>query len=198
MKRVLAGVVASGMLLWSSAASAQQAFVVKKLAETTVAASALPAGPLVWRIENFATLEAAQAAAGPTGLAALAAGRAWLFTLGPPGGTSTGGTMVAEIGPVPRLAAPAYLLRINEATGPPGSFTPVHTHPGSEAFYVLAGQSSQRTPFGVSTVSAGHTLAGQEAGIPMQVSSSGSTDLDSLVMFLVDAAQPFSSPAAFP
>jgi hypothetical protein len=32
----------------------------------------------------------------------------------------------------------------------------------------------------------------------MQVSSSGSTDLHALVMFVVDATKPFSSPAAFP
>jgi hypothetical protein len=32
----------------------------------------------------------------------------------------------------------------------------------------------------------------------MQVSSSGSIGLDSLVMFVVDAGKPFSSPAAFP
>jgi hypothetical protein len=32
----------------------------------------------------------------------------------------------------------------------------------------------------------------------MQVSSSGSTDLHMLVMFVVDADKPFSSPAEFP
>jgi hypothetical protein len=32
----------------------------------------------------------------------------------------------------------------------------------------------------------------------MQVSSSGSTDLHSLVMFVVDATRPFSSPAKLP
>jgi hypothetical protein len=31
----------------------------------------------------------------------------------------------------------------------------------------------------------------------MQVSSSGSTDLHALVMFVVDATRPFSSPAKF-
>jgi hypothetical protein len=32
----------------------------------------------------------------------------------------------------------------------------------------------------------------------MQVSSTGSVDLQSLVMFVVDASKPFSSPATFP
>jgi hypothetical protein len=108
MKRVRAGLLACGMLLWPQAASAQQALVVKKLAEKTISASALPAGPVVRRIENFATLEAAQAAAGPTSVATRAAGRVWLFTLGPPGGTSPGGTTVAEVGPVQRCAAAEF------------------------------------------------------------------------------------------
>jgi hypothetical protein len=33
---------------------------------------------------------------------------------------------------------------------------------------------------------------------PMQVSSTGSADLHSLVMFVVDATRPFSSPAKMP
>ena len=76
--------------------------------------------------------------------------------------------------------------------------TPVHTHPGSEAFYVLAGEQSIRSPHGVLRVEAGRAEAGHGADMPMQVSSSGSTDLHSLVMFLVDATKPFSTPAKFP
>jgi quercetin dioxygenase-like cupin family protein len=56
------------------------------------------------------------------------------------GGSTPGGTKVAEVGPVPVFAAPEYLLRINHAGGQPGSKTPEHSHPGSESFYVLAGQ----------------------------------------------------------
>ena len=45
----------------------------------------------------------------------------WLFTLGPQGGATHGGSKVAEIGPVAPITAPEYLLRINNAGGPPGS-----------------------------------------------------------------------------
>jgi hypothetical protein len=121
-------------------ALAQQKLVVKQLAEKKIAE--LPAQTLYWRIENFATLAQAKAAAGPMGLAAESGGKVWLFTLGSRGGSTAGGTKVAEIGPIPRIIAPQYLLRINEASGPPGSVTPVHTHPGSEAFYVLAGEQT--------------------------------------------------------
>lgn len=189
-------VLASALCLPQSPAMAQQALVIKPLAERKV--TELPAAPLFWRLENFASLAQAQAAAGPTGLVAEAAGKVWLFTLGAAGGASSGGTKVAEVGPLPNVVATQYLLRINEAKGPPGSITAVHSHPGSEAFYPLAGETSIRSPHGVMRVEAGEAATGHGADVPMQVSSSGSTDLHSLVMFVVDAARPFSSPAAFP
>ncbi len=170
--------------------------VIKPLAEKKVAD--LPAGPLFWRVESFATLAPAQAAAGPLGLVAESRGKAWLFTLGPAGGSSNGGTKMAEMGPLPSIAAPLYLLRVNEASGPPGSITPVHSHPGAEAVYVLAGEETFRTPDGVTRIGAGKAAAGHAADTPMQASSTGSVDLHALVMFVVDATKPFSSPAKLP
>ena len=199
MKRVLIAmivVLASGLGSLPSTARADPPLVVKPLAEKKV--PELPAGTLFWRIENFTALAQAQAAAGPWSLVAESAGKVWLFTLGPAGGSSAGGTKAAEFGPIPRLVAPQYLLRINEASGPPGSTTPVHAHPGSEAFFVLAGEQSIRSPHGVMRVKVGQPATGHGADTLMQVSSSGSTDLHSLVMFVLDATKPFSSPAKFP
>src|SRR5580692_1580267 len=187
---------AIGALLLSSSAALAQKFDVTPVAEKKVAQ--LPPGPLFWRIENFPTLAQAQAAATPTALAAEVAGKDWLFTLGPKGGSTPGGNMVAEIGPVPSMAAPEYLLRINSAGGPPGVKTPVHTHPGSETFYVLTGELSQKSPHGVSRIPAGQFMPGHGPGMPMEVSSSGAGDLRALVMFVVDATKPFSSPAMMP
>ena len=132
------------------------------------------------------------------GLVAESPGKVWLFTLGPPGGASAGGTKIAEVGPIARVSASEYLLRINDASGPPGSTTPVHSHPGSEAFFVLAGEQSIRGEHGVMRVNAGQPAAGHGADMPMQVSSSGAADLHALVMFVVDAGKPFSSPAILP
>lgn len=198
MKKLLIAVhtvLISSLCLLAPLAAAQP-LQIKPLAEKKVAE--LPAGSLFWRIENFTALAQAQAAAGPLSLVAESAGKVWLFTLGPPGGSSAGAVKVAEFGPIPRVTAPQYLLRINEASGPPGSITPVHTHPGSEAFFVLAGEQSIRSPHGVMKVKVGQPEAGHGADMPMQVSSSGSTDLHSLVMFVVDATRPFSSPATLP
>jgi len=194
--RVLVAVMVIGSLLLPSMVMAQQVLVIKALTETKVLS--LPPRPLYWRVESFSTLAQAQGAAGPYALAAQSGGKVWLFTLGPAGGSSAGGTKVIEVGPLPPLVASEYVLRINEATGPPGSITPVHTHPGSEAFYVLAGEQCIRTSQGVMRVTAGRAQTGQGADTPMQVSSCGSGELHALVMFVVDATRPFSSPASFP
>ncbi len=199
MRRTL---IAPGLILGCASwllplvAMGQPPLVIKPLAEKKV--PDLPAGPLFWRIENVDGLTQAQAAAGPWSLVSESAGKVWLFTLGPAGGSSAGGTKVTEVGPIPRIVAPEYLLRINVASGPPGSITPVHTHPGSEAFFVLAGEQSIRSQHGVMRVKVGQAEAGHGADMPMQVSSSGSTDLHALVMFVVDATKPFSSPATLP
>ncbi len=185
----------SGWSLSPSAAAAQ-GLVVKPVAEKKL--KELPSGPLFWRIENFPTLAQAQSAAGPTSLAAEVSGKVWLFTLGPKGGATPGGREVVEIGPVPPISAPEYLLRINHASGPPGAKTPVHSHSGSEAFYVLAGRLGQRTPHGVAYAQAGQPMNGHGPGMAMEVFSAGTTDLDQLVMFVVDATKPFSVPATMP
>jgi hypothetical protein len=178
-------------------ARAEQALLIKPLAEKRV--TALPARQLFWRIENFGTLDEARAAMGAWSLIAEAAGKIWLFTLGPPGAApSAGAIKVAKIGPIPRVHAARYLLRINDASGPPGSLTPVHSHPGSEAFLVLDGEQSIQGTHGMMRLKAGHADPGHGADQAMQVISSGSTDLHALVMFVVDADRPFSSPARFP
>jgi quercetin dioxygenase-like cupin family protein len=201
MKRFLIG--AAVILVWAScvaqpatAPAMPPVLKIRPLVEKKIAE--LPAGPLYWRVENFDSLEQAQAAAGPTGLAVQAAGKVWLLTLAAKGGATAGATPVAEVGPLPAVQASQYLLRINEASGPPGALTPVHTHPGSETFFVLAGETSSRSPHGVLRVPAGKAVTGLGADVPMQVSSSGAADLHSLVMFVVDANKPFSSPAHLP
>lgn len=202
-------VLVSATVPWQPAAAAEQPYVVKPIVEMRI--KQLPDGPLYWRVENFPALEQAKAAAGQyrwnpdtvryegsPSLAAEAAGKVWLFTLGAKGGATPGGSMVAEIGPVPPVSAPEYLLRVNQGSGPAGSQTPVHTHPGSEAFYVVAGRLGQRTSHGVSHADAGQTMNGHDAGMVMQVFNAGTADLTALIMFVVDATKPFSTPAKFP
>lgn len=157
------------LTLWSIAVSfalispsLAQTFEIKPVAEKKI--DRLPAGQLFWRIDNFATLAEARAAEGPTGIAAEVAGQVWLFALGSKGQSSPGGTKVDEIGPVPIVNAEQFILRINNTGGPPGAKTPVHTHPGSETFYVLTGQLSQRSPHGISRVDLGNLCLVMDQG----------------------------------
>lgn len=198
MRAFLVGLAlaASTLCFTAPAASADSPVNIQKLAEKKV--EALPPGDLYWRVDTFPSLAQAQSAAGAYGLAAQSRdGRAWLFTLGRKG-ESGSGTKMAELGPIAPIAAPEYLLRINEATGAPGATTPVHTHPGSEAFYLLAGEQSVRGPYGVMKLHPGETAAGHGAHVPMQVTSTGSSEMHALVMFVLDANQPFTSPASMP
>jgi hypothetical protein len=173
-----------------------QEFRVKPVAEKRL--KDLPPGPHYWRVETFPTLAQAQAAAGPASLAVEVHGKSWLFTLGNQGAATPGATKVTEIGPVPPITASEYLLRINYTGGPAGVKTPVHTHPGSEAFYILTGRLGQTTPHGTMYADAGKTMNGHGADTPMQVFSAGPAELNALVMFVVDATRPFSSPAKLP
>jgi quercetin dioxygenase-like cupin family protein len=208
-RRVIAlalSLCAMGLVLAQSPAAAQQKYIVKPLVQKKI--KQLPPGPLYWRVENFPKLADAKAAVGPDGwnpasvryetttsLIAELAGKVWVFTLGAKGDATPGGTMVAEIGPVPPITASEYLLRVNHGHGPVGSKTPMHSHPGSEAFYVVAGRLGQRTPHGVVHVEAGHTMNGHGADLPMEVFNAGTTELTALIMFVVDASKPFSKPA---
>ena len=131
----------------------------------------LPEGPLHWRIESFPS---ARGGAGRGG-AAGAGGRAWrpgLAVHARPAGGATRAARGSRGSAVAVFRPPATAAR-NRAGGPPGAMTPVHSHPGSEAFYVLAGQLSQRTPHGIVRLEAGQAMNGHGAGMAMQLTSSG-------------------------
>jgi quercetin dioxygenase-like cupin family protein len=186
-------IFAAALVLSSAAAAQQGNFHVKPLVERKV--TVLPDGELFWHLSTFDTSEQAQQAAGPLGLVAEYDGKLWLFTLGHAGEAPKGGKQVATIGPLPRITATEYLLRVNEAGGPRGSATAAHTHPGSESFYVISGELTQKTRHGEARVTAGQSMVGHGGGDPMVVSNSGSGDLKELALFVVDANKPFSSPA---
>lgn len=179
--------VATG--LSSAAAQGTEKFVITKMAERKMAA--LPDGELYWHVESFASVDEAEKAATETSLAGVFGDDAWLFTLADRSAPGLGGTPRAKIGPVARIDASEYIFRINNAVAPAGAKSSIHSHPGTEAFFVLSGQLTQHTPFGQHVVNAGGTLP----GVPdqtMQVESTGDEDLQQLIMFVVDASRPFS------
>lgn len=189
------GPVGAAMLAMTTALAAPAAaqdFVVERVAEKPLAA--LPEGDLYWTAETFASIGEAEAAAGDTSLAAEVGGKAWLLTIGPEDPTGHGGEWVGSIGPITRFDAPEYTMRINVSDAPPGSTTSTHSHPGSEAIYVLSGEATIRWPEHTDVVGAGQALAGQPPHTPMQASSTGDETLVELIMFVVDSTQDFSRP----
>ena len=175
--------------------TAQQS-VSRALGEKT--AQQLPAGPLTWRLESFPTRVAAEAAAGPLGIPFEARGAFWLATIGSGGGPSAGGTPVAQIGPVAAPSAASYRVRVQQRVSQPGCEGDIHTHPGAEAWYMLAGEQIVVTPAGETRIAEGQSLVGPPAGTPMQLVYRGAGESDALTFLLLDAAQPNSSPATFP
>ena len=131
-------------------------------------------------------------------MAAEYGGRFYLLTLAAPGGRTPGATLLAETGPVPAPRGGAqYLLRLSLATGAPGSQSAIHAHPGAEANYVLAGDFAARTDAGTTRVPVGRVIVGPPAGGAHQAVNLGTTEVQVLVFYAVDTAQPFSSPVAF-
>ena len=82
-----------------------------------------------------------------------------------------------------------------------------HSHDGQtmRLYYHPLSSNSQRVLLvrsakerrGVNRTEAGQSLVGHGPDMPMEVFSGGRTDLDQLVMFLLDASRPASAPAKF-
>jgi quercetin dioxygenase-like cupin family protein len=83
----------------------------------------------------------------------------------------------------------------HEAT-PPDSKTSLHSHPGSEAIYVLSGETI-RWPDRTDVVGVGGALAGAAPNSAMEATSTGDDDRVELMMFFVGSTAPFATPAKF-
>jgi hypothetical protein len=135
-------------------------------------------------------------AAHPLGVAAETGGKAWLLTFGPQGGSSTGGTRVTELGPLTIPAGAAeYKLRLQQRISQPGYEGDADTHPGAEAWYMLAGEQNVVSSGGTVRLVAGQGLVGPAPGSPMQLTFAGADLSDVLTFLVLDGAQPASTPA---
>src|SRR5687767_5828283 len=112
-----------------------------------------------WHLHAFPTRKAAEAAKSATGLVAEADGRAWLSEFGPRNSAPRGGGAIAVIGPLQRPAAKSYAAVLSYAVMRPGDNSRVHTHPGPEGWYVLAGEQCLETPAGAIRAQSGGTPA---------------------------------------
>lgn len=149
-------------------------------------------GPVYWHIDRFDSLEAAQKATGPNGVAAEAHGGFWLMSLEGTRRTHHGGRHVAWIGPLVLPSDDVYTMRVQSSLLRPGTTTPVHTHSGPEVFFIVSGEQC------LDTQGPGHRLTtGKSFVLPAETVHRGrvigSGTRGALALILHAAARPAST-----
>ena len=142
-----------------------------------------------WHVHSYSSRSEAEAAKGPLGAVIEGLGKIWLFTIGERGWQPSGGVRVAEVGPLQVKPGEKYSAQYMVAVFTPGMTTPVHRHPGPEAWYTLSGEVCLETPDGKFTARAGESTI-IPAGPPMKLTATGTEKRRSLVLILHETSQP--------
>jgi quercetin dioxygenase-like cupin family protein len=127
-----------------------------------------------WHLRAFPNRKAAEASKSASGIVVEEDGRVWLSEFGPRDIAPRGGKDIAVIGPLQLPAAKSYSAVLSYAVMRPGDSSRVHTHPGPEGWYVLAGEQCLETPAGANRAQAGGTLT-VGPNIPMELNVTGTT-----------------------
>lgn len=144
-----------------------------------------------WHLYTFPNRSAAEAMKPARGTVLESFGKTWLFAIAESDWRPEKGERVAVVGPLHVQVDKSYTARYLEATIPPGERTPIHTHAGPEAWYVVTGAQCLETPEGITVVRAGESAIVRE-GPPMMLSSVGTETRQSLVLVLHDSAKPWT------
>jgi quercetin dioxygenase-like cupin family protein len=139
-------------------------------------------------------MAAARAARGSNETVLKAYGSAWLLTIGDADWRPSKGTQVAAIGPLPITPGTAYSALYMEASMQPGMKSAVHRHSGPEAWYTLSGETCLETPGGTQVGRANGPPVIVPEGMPMELTATGSTLRQSLVLILHDSSRPPTTP----
>lgn len=159
----------------------------------TEAIGRLDDGPVFWHLTTFATRADAASARGTQ---VESFGKVWLLTIAEAGWRASGGSHIAEIGPLPVTSGRAYAARYMEAVFRPGMKSRIHRHPGPEAWYTLTGEMCLETPNGSMVGRAGGQPVIVPGGPPMELAATGTGVRRSLALVLHDSSQPASTPAS--
>jgi quercetin dioxygenase-like cupin family protein len=141
-----------------------------------------------WHLRAFPNRKAADAAKSPNGIVVEEDGRVWLSEFGARNSVPQGGESVAVVGPLQLPPAKSYAAVLSYAVMRPGDNSRVHTHPGPEGWYVLAGEQCLETPAGANRTGAGGTMTVQ-SNIPMELNVTGKTLRRAFALVIHDAAQ---------
>lgn len=151
-----------------------------------------------WHLRAFPNRKAAEEAKSANGIVVEEEGRAWLSEFGTqnsvPRGVPRGGESIAVVGPLQLPAAKSYAAVLSYAVMRPGDSSRVHTHPGPEGWYVLAGEQCLETPAGANRAQAGGTMT-VPPNIPMELNVTGTTLRRAFALVIHDSAQPRGIPA---
>jgi len=155
---------------------------------------ALPPGPLVWRFENFPTVDAAQRASTPASAVVEAGGKVWLLTLAAKGSRSKGATFVAETELLPPIpSGPSYEIVVSEADLGPEAKVMTHKHSGPETWFLLTGEQCVELPDRAVRGRAGQTPTSAPAETPMKLNIIGSAKRDALFLVVHDSSKPWNT-----
>jgi len=157
--------------------------------------ASVPEGKVVqatvfWHVYAYASRAEAEAVKGRRGTVIEGLGKTWLFAIGEAGWRpSPGAVRVAEIGPLHVKPGVNYTAQYMVAVFTPGMTTPVHRHPGPEAWYTVSGEVCLETPDGKVVGRAGESTI-VPAGPPMKLTATGAEKRRSLVLILHETSQP--------
>jgi quercetin dioxygenase-like cupin family protein len=141
-----------------------------------------------WHLRAFPTRQSAQAVKSATGIVVEEDGRVWLSEFGARNTPPRGGEAVAVVGPLQLPEAKSYAVVLSYAVMRPGDNSRVHTHPGPEGWYVLAGEQCLETPAGAHRSRAGATMT-VPSNIPMELNVTGTTLRRAFALVIHDSAQ---------
>ncbi len=99
-----------------------------------------------------------------------------------------GGEAVAVVGPLELPVAKSYTAVLSYAVMRPGDSSRVHTHPGPEGWYVLAGEQCLETPVGANRAGAGQTMT-VPPNVPMELSVTGTVLRRAFALVIHDSTQ---------
>lgn len=145
---------------------------------------------IFWHLYVYPSCAAAEAAKGPRGTVIESLGKVWLLSIEEAGWRPAGGERVAVIGPLPVIAGERYTAEYTEVIFTPGMTSSIHTHPGPEAWYTLAGETCLETPQGKLIGRAGGQPVIVPGGIPMHLTATGTEQRRSLVLILGESSKP--------
>ena len=112
----------------------------------------------------------------------------WLSEFGPRDAAPRGGEAIAIVGPLQLPAARSYAAVLSYAVMRPGDNSRVHTHPGPEGWYVLAGEQCLETPAGATRAQAGGTMTAP-ANTPMELNVTGTKLRRAFALVIHDSTQ---------